>query len=198
MIPPPPAFGCLTVVHSIIRVCATKKILGRRLLHTDAWWSRMDVWMQRGGHLPSETWSEPLLSNDAILGWLTSQLTRRCFISFFRINVCLSSTSKATSQGSETTPSFIWFIYKACPCASLSFCTHLAVHGWLHWLNPASTNDVCKQQRQQQDSADVFQCLCERMFFSFSHDCPCDYCHLHTHTISSFHGSHSQIKERCI
>lgn len=86
----------------------------------------------------------PLLSNDAILGWLTSQLTRRCFISFFRINVCLSSTSKATSQGSLTTPSFIWFIYKPCPCAWLSFCTHLAVHGWLHWSNLTSTNDVCK------------------------------------------------------
>lgn len=97
-------------------------------------------------------WSSPLgdmirappPSNDAILGWLPSQLTRQCFISFFRINVCLSSTSKATSQGSVTTRSFIWFIYKPCPCASLSFCTHLAVHGRLHRSSRRSTNDVCK------------------------------------------------------
>lgn len=39
------------------------------------------------------------------------------------------------------------------------------------------------------------------IFFSVSHDCPCDYCYLHTHNISLFHGSHVHaiaIKERCI
>lgn len=74
-------------------------------LHCErAQWSRLDVWLQRGGHLPSETWSErcsPLMM--LFLGWLTSQLTRQCFISFFRINVCLCITTKAPS-GSLTTP----------------------------------------------------------------------------------------------
>lgn len=101
-------------------------------------------------------WSSPLrdmirslhLSNDAILGWLTTQLTRQCFISFFRINVCLSTAAKATSQGSQTTPSFIWFIYKPRPCASLSFSTHLAVPGWSDRSSQTSTNDVCSQQQQ--------------------------------------------------
>lgn len=110
----------------------------------------------------------PLLSNDAILGWLTSQLTRQCFISFFRINVCLSSTSKATSQGSLTTPSFIWFIYKPCPCASPSSLTHLAVQGCIDRTKPLLT---MRADQRQQHSLDAFQCLLRiRFYMLLGHD----------------------------
>lgn len=60
------------------------------------------VWLQRGGHLPSGTWLErrsPLMM--LFLGWPTSQLTRRCFISFPGINVCLCISSKAKIYGSS-------------------------------------------------------------------------------------------------
>lgn len=57
--------------------------------------AELHVCLQRGGHLPSETWSQrcsPLMM--LFLGWLTSQLTRRRFISFLGINVCLCISSK--------------------------------------------------------------------------------------------------------
>ena len=109
------------------------------------------LWSQSvAGCAVQRDWSDPLrdlirgllLSNDAILGWLTSQLTRWCFISFFRVNVCLSSASKATSQGSLTTLSFIRVIYKRCPCAWLGISKHLAVHDWSHWSSQSSTNNM--------------------------------------------------------
>lgn len=144
----------MTIVNYATSVCTIKKVSRRRWLHAAAWWSCLDVWMRRGGHLPSETWSErhlPLM----MLFWADFPPSwQDCFISFFRINVCLSSTSKATSQGSVTTRSFIWFIYKPCPCASLSFCTHLAVHGRLHWSSRRSTSDVCKTT-----AASLAECL---------------------------------------
>lgn len=64
-------------------------------------WSELAVWLLCGGHLPSEARSEccsPLMM--LFLGWLTSQLTRLCFISFLGINVCLCISSKAEIQGS--------------------------------------------------------------------------------------------------
>lgn len=67
---------------------------------TEGRWSRLAVWLQRGGHLPSETWSErcsPLMM--LFLGCLTSQLTRQCFISFLGIKVCLCIPSKAATYG---------------------------------------------------------------------------------------------------
>lgn len=130
-----------TPVHVRQRGCFQKQIV---FVGMWAHRCRLDVWYSVVVISPQRHMIRVLhLSNDAILGWLTTQLTRQCFISFFRINVCLSTAAKATSQGSLTTPPFIWFIYKPRPCASLSFSTHLPVSGWSDWLSQTSTNDVC-------------------------------------------------------
>lgn len=140
----------MTIDSSTFSACATELLYSEtdcivRLLGGLGWMCGAAWWSS-----PLRDMIRALLpSNDAILGWLTSQLTRQCFISFFRINVCLSTASKATSQGSLTTSSFIWFIYKPCPCVSLSFSTHLAVHGWSHWSSQTSANNVCPQPQQQ-------------------------------------------------
>lgn len=117
-------------------------------------------------------WSSPLrdvirallLFNDPTLGWLTSPADRR-FISSFRINVCLSNPCKAASQGSQTAWSFIRFIYSVCPCASLSFFSHLTVHSW-------SLIKLSSKERKLFNNKNAVTILCalNLKYYAFSYD----------------------------